>query len=312
MKYQGITRNKCWKKSCQKIAIKKGYCSGHYTVALHQGRFNEIGQVCSVENCKKLIYGKSLICWNHHRSQSREGSRRWEKIKQNCELKERVAKQHSDYKKRVSTNKKKVSKLNKRTRELYWQNRKKRLVSLYLSRSRLTPEQKHSRNSKSNATRHFGGWENRETVIQRDGEKCTECGMTRKEHYELFKQDLHVDHIDNNGRRVKKEAKNNNPNNLITLCVRCHARKTVLDAKKNIQRELLYGKDFTEKLKKEVRERDEHKCWECNLTKGVLGKEMDVHHLDDDKYNNKLENLLSLCPRCHWKIHHKMILETQR
>lgn len=67
----------------------------------------------------------------------------------------------------------------------------------------------------------FGGM--REFVILRDGEKCQMCGMTREEHKKEWNRDITVDHIDNQGRY--SETQNNNPDNLWTLCLRCHGSK---------------------------------------------------------------------------------------
>lgn len=69
----------------------------------------------------------------------------------------------------------------------------------------------------------FGG--NREAAIQRDGEKCLKCGMTRTQHVERYGRDITVDHIDGRGCNSPKELKNNDLDNLQTLCIRCHARK---------------------------------------------------------------------------------------
>lgn len=71
--------------------------------------------------------------------------------------------------------------------------------------------------------RMFGG--NREKAIQRDGEKCVKCGMTRDEHREKFKTDITVDHIDGKGNGVPLAQKNNDLSNLQTLCHNCHMLK---------------------------------------------------------------------------------------
>lgn len=63
---------------------------------------------------------------------------------------------------------------------------------------------------------YFGGL--REIAILRDGEKCVECGMTRKEHIAKWGKDLHVNH--------KDHTKVNSLENLETLCIRCHAKKS--------------------------------------------------------------------------------------
>lgn len=65
----------------------------------------------------------------------------------------------------------------------------------------------------------FGGL--RETILSRDGYRCRACGLTRDEHLEAFRADLTIDHIDGRGRYA--ETPNNDPENLRTLCVTCHA-----------------------------------------------------------------------------------------
>ena len=69
----------------------------------------------------------------------------------------------------------------------------------------------------------FGG--NREKAIQRDGEKCVKCGMTRAEHRVRYGRDITVDHIDRMGGNVPKAVRNNEMSNLQTLCMTCHAVK---------------------------------------------------------------------------------------
>jgi HNH endonuclease len=73
----------------------------------------------------------------------------------------------------------------------------------------------------------FGG--NRETVIQRDGERCVNCGLSRDEHKERYGKDITVDHIDRRGKNVPTAQKNNDLNNLQTLCLPCHGRKSYMD-----------------------------------------------------------------------------------
>lgn len=69
----------------------------------------------------------------------------------------------------------------------------------------------------------FGG--NRELAIQRDGEKCVKCGMTRIEHKKKFGCDITVDHIDGNGKYTEPHLRNNSLDNLQTLCLSCHGSK---------------------------------------------------------------------------------------
>ena len=63
----------------------------------------------------------------------------------------------------------------------------------------------------------------RQQILERDGYSCRRCGMTNEQHILIFSRNLTVDHIDGKGYNSKE--KNNNPNNLMTLCVRCHGSK---------------------------------------------------------------------------------------
>lgn len=76
----------------------------------------------------------------------------------------------------------------------------------------------------------FGG--NRERAIIRDSERCTMCSMTRQNHHKVYGVDITVDHIDGNGRNNKAGTKNNNLENLQTLCMRCHGIKDGIRSRK--------------------------------------------------------------------------------
>jgi hypothetical protein len=55
----------------------------------------------------------------------------------------------------------------------------------------------------------------RESIIQRDGEECVRCELSRDEHYTKYGVDLNIHHIDGN-------KFNNSDENLVTLCSSCH------------------------------------------------------------------------------------------
>jgi len=42
----------------------------------------------------------------------------------------------------------------------------------------------------------------------------------------------------------------------------------------------------------------EEECHECGTTVDI-----EVHHIDEDRFNNALKNLLPLCHDCHMKVH---------
>ena len=60
-----------------------------------------------------------------------------------------------------------------------------------------------------------------------------------------------------------------------------------------------YPKEFNTTLRNAVKGRDNHKCRICRTGKG----RMEVHHMDGDRHNNTMENLVLLCYECHHKIH---------
>lgn len=62
-----------------------------------------------------------------------------------------------------------------------------------------------------------------------------------------------------------------------------------------------YPSYFDEELKKQVRKRDELKCQNCGICQSKLKRSLDVHHIDGDKNNLSLNNLISYCRSCHIK-----------
>jgi len=54
----------------------------------------------------------------------------------------------------------------------------------------------------------------------------------------------------------------------------------------------------TRKAKNEALNRDRRICVLCGYNISV-----DVHHIDENKENNDLDNLITLCPNCHREIH---------
>jgi len=53
------------------------------------------------------------------------------------------------------------------------------------------------------------------------------------------------------------------------------------------------------KIRDLIRNRDLCKCKKCNKNKDY--RKLDVHHIDYNKENNKMENLITLCQTCHIK-----------
>jgi len=66
-----------------------------------------------------------------------------------------------------------------------------------------------------------------------------------------------------------------------------------------------YGKEWTETLKRAIRERDKYICKICDKTQiqelEDIEKKLSIHHIDYDKKNNDPKNLITLCNKCHVK-----------
>lgn|SRR3990167_3605796 len=78
-----------------------------------------------------------------------------------------------------------------------------------------------------------------------------------------------------------------------------------------------YGKEFDSPLKEQVRFKDNYKCQVCGCSQIENGQQLDIHHIDYNKKNNILENLISLCVSCHRKTNFnreywKMVLDSYR
>ncbi len=58
-----------------------------------------------------------------------------------------------------------------------------------------------------------------------------------------------------------------------------------------------YSPDFNNKLKKNIRERDNYTCQVCMEKEN--GRKLCTHHIDYNKLNNVKNNLISLCLKCH-------------
>lgn len=60
---------------------------------------------------------------------------------------------------------------------------------------------------------------------------------------------------------------------------------------------------FNNTLKESIRKRDNFTCQNCGMTEEehliVIGRNLDVHHIDYNKQNCKKDNLISLCQSCN-------------
>jgi len=58
---------------------------------------------------------------------------------------------------------------------------------------------------------------------------------------------------------------------------------------------------FNIQLKELIRKRDNYKCQNCNKKQNKLSRFLDVHHIDYNKENLNINNLISLCQKCNIK-----------
>ena len=61
-----------------------------------------------------------------------------------------------------------------------------------------------------------------------------------------------------------------------------------------------YSSYFRRTLRKMIKDRDENKCTECGSRDGLV-----VHHIDYDKRNDNINNLITMCKVCHGRLHAK-------
>ena len=62
-----------------------------------------------------------------------------------------------------------------------------------------------------------------------------------------------------------------------------------------------YGPGFNNSLKRKVRKRDEYTCALCGVHWKQGQRAFHVHHINADKFDNRMQNLITLCPSCHAK-----------
>ena len=69
-----------------------------------------------------------------------------------------------------------------------------------------------------------------------------------------------------------------------------------------------YSVEFNESLKELIRNRDDRKCRVCGKTEKENSRKLDVHHINGDKKDCDVKNLISLCMNCHRKLHEGVLL----
>jgi len=66
-----------------------------------------------------------------------------------------------------------------------------------------------------------------------------------------------------------------------------------------------YNVEFNSQLRQKVRDRDNHKCQVCGVPEVECLERLSVHHIDYNKKNSIMDNLISVCHDCHIKTNTK-------
>ena len=121
--------------------------------------------------------------------------------------------------------------------------------------------------------------------VYKEGNRCKSCNMSFK--YKINRRNT---------------SDKNNP-----MCGKKHVKSTIKKISlakggtgipyENTE----YGSEFDSSLKEKVRFRDNYKCQLCNKFQTKNSKKLSVHHIDYNKKNNNINNLIILCNKCHGK-----------
>jgi hypothetical protein len=66
-----------------------------------------------------------------------------------------------------------------------------------------------------------------------------------------------------------------------------------------------YPLGWSKTFKEQIRQRDNYKCQDCGVHETDCIRKLDIHHKDDNKNNLSLDNLITLCRKCHAKTFHR-------
>ena len=78
-------------------------------------------------------------------------------------------------------------------------------------------------------------------------------------------------------------------------CRNCEGKRRTQEANKKYLR-------FTNKLKEQIRKRDNYICQKCNIKQEHYYRKLDIHHIDYNKRNYNKNNLISLCNSCNCQV----------
>ncbi len=154
-----------------------------------------------------------------------------------------------------------------------------------------------SKSKKGKTNGHFGLYHTEETK-----RKMSESHMEHK-HTEDQKRKIGLASIGNKSHRGRIQSNESNLKRSKTLKGKYIGK--LASGWRNGKSFELYGIEFNKELKEKVRKRDNYTCQECDKTEKELKKKLCVHHIDYNKKNNKENNLISLCKKCHSKTNFK-------
>lgn len=72
-----------------------------------------------------------------------------------------------------------------------------------------------------------------------------------------------------------------------------------------------YTIEFNEELKELIRCRDGYKCQRCSCPEIENDRKLLIHHIDYDKKNCQISNLISLCTSCNTKVNFNRVKWTK-
>lgn len=99
-----------------------------------------------------------------------------------------------------------------------------------------------------------------------------------------------------------KSDKKQSKSGLYFCCRKCKDKAQRIGGIKEIQPNH-YGDELKDYRKILIKNNRLNFCERCGYDK--IPKILEVHHKDRNRYNNKLNNLIALCPTCHNEDHYK-------
>ena len=187
--------------------------------------------ICNIIECQRMGVARGL-CSAHYQRFYKTGNAGGNEIKTYRSLKDLTREELKEYKRNwLRTWRRTHQEQYLAYAKRYYQLHKEQIKvysNKYRERHRLYFKEYRRKNGiKSIRPMHkmrFGGI--RDFIFQRDGFKCVMCEMTDKQHMDAWDRHLTINHIDHAGRY--SEYQNNDPDNLETLCLRCHGHKDAI------------------------------------------------------------------------------------